>query len=114
MYASKTAKSRHTVTLPQRFQTSIMPRQFVPLTSERMSTRASNKDAHPGIPDMPAPRRTPAEVEEAREAAAAKVAEAADRQEKALEKLAALEDQQRREDQRLDREREKDLESSSK
>lgn len=79
-----------------------MPHQFVPLMSERMSTRASNKDAHPGIPDMPAPHRTPAEVEEARQVAAAKVAEAADHQEKALDRLAAVEDQQRHKDQRLD------------
>ena len=79
-----------------------MPHQFVPLTSERMSTCASNKDAHPGIPDMPAPHRTPAEVEEARQVAAAKVAEAADHQEKALDRLAAVEDQQRHKDQRLD------------
>lgn len=83
-----------------------MPPKFIAAT--RMATRAGNKDAHPGRPDMPAPRRTHAEVEQARDEAAAIEAEAVVRQDKAIEKLAAIEDEQLRQDEEREQERRKD------
>lgn len=77
-------------------------------------TRASNKTAHPGLPNMPAPRWTHAEVEEARQEAAAKEAETAARLDKAIDNVAAVEDKQCRKDQARDRECKKALELSSK
>ena len=50
-----------------------MPPKFIALT--HMTTHPSNKDAHPGVPDMPTPRRTHEEVEAAHQEAAEKEAQ---------------------------------------
>ena len=73
-----------------------MPPKFAALSN--MTTRAKNKDAHPGVPDMPTPRRTHQEVEESREKAAAIEAAELKQREKAIDNVAAIEDKQRKED----------------
>ncbi|KAI5896068.1 uncharacterized protein SCHCODRAFT_02531559, partial [Schizophyllum commune H4-8] len=63
-------------------------------------TREANKTAHPGLLDAKQPRRTAAEMEEARAAEAAQDAAKEQQRQAALQKVAAKEDAMRREDAR--------------
>ena len=77
-----------------------MPPKFAPLS--RMTTREKNKTAHPGAIDLPSPRRTRTEMQEARQEAAdeeaKKEAELEERR-KRVAKLAGIEDRLRKEDE---------------
>ena len=86
-----------------------MPPKFL-ATTACMTTCAGNKDAHPGHPDMPAPWRTHAEVEEAHKEAVAIEAEASAQQDKAVEKVAAIEDEQCQQDEACEHKHKKEHE----
>ncbi|KAI0070095.1 hypothetical protein K474DRAFT_1713629 [Panus rudis PR-1116 ss-1] len=79
----------------------------LPAVPKGMTTRAKNKDAHPGVPDMPQPRRSSHQVAEAKAAEAeadeaaekvrqVAVSEAADVEAEILQEDAAFEAQARR------------------
>ena len=77
-----------------------MPPKFAPLS--RMTTREKNKSAHPGVIDLPGPRRTHAEIQEAREEAAQEKAEKEaelEERRRSVAKLADIEDRLRKEDE---------------
>ncbi|KAK2459269.1 hypothetical protein APHAL10511_008714 [Amanita phalloides] len=74
-----------------------MPPKFVVLST--ITTWPRNKDAHPGVPDMPTPQCTHQEVEESHEKAVAIEAEESKQCEKAIDNVAAIEDKQRKEDE---------------
>ncbi|KIL55990.1 hypothetical protein M378DRAFT_182088 [Amanita muscaria Koide BX008] len=69
------------------------------LSTPRMSTRPKNKDAHPGLVDLPSPRRQAPESEEQHQKAAEEQAAEEKRCTKSAMKAAQLQDQLRREDQ---------------
>lgn len=67
-------------------------------TSRRYGTRNSNRDAHPGMPDKPQPRRSTQEVSKERKEKELAVAREAEDHGKAIRKVAELEDRYRQED----------------
>lgn len=69
-----------------------------PFAPSRPSTRTKNKDARPGVVDMPKPRRTPAEMQAIRDQQAFDKQEKERNQGEAMRKAADIEDQQRQED----------------
>ena len=70
-----------------------------------LRTRATNKDKHPGMPDVIKPRRKPAEMEELRQDAAKRQEEAENSQKNAMEDIAELEDKLQDEDDERERQR---------
>ena len=82
-----------------RYTTSMPPKLSV-MPGLRKSTRAENKDKHPGVIDLPSPRRNREILEEEREQAAAKKQVDIEAQARALQDVAQIEDAQLREDER--------------
>ena len=77
-----------------------MPPKFAPLS--RMTTCEKNKLAHPGVIDLPSPRRTHAEIQEAQaEAAQEQAKKEAELEEhwRSVAKLADIEDRLCKEDE---------------
>jgi hypothetical protein len=70
-----------------------------------LKTRATNKDKHPGEPDMLKPRRKPEEMEQIRQHTAKKKQEIQNAQKVAVEGIAELEDRLQKEDDRRENER---------
>lgn len=63
-----------------------------------MKTRARNKGQHPGVPDVPKPRRSHTEMEKIRQEKAEKQQAEQEAKKQAIEKVASLEDALREED----------------
>lgn len=76
-----------------------MPLKLSVMPGLRMSTRAENKDKHPGVIDLPSPRRNREVLEEEREQAAAKKQVDIEARARALQDVAQIEDAQLREDE---------------
>jgi hypothetical protein len=81
-----------------------------------LKTRATNKDKHPGEPDMLRPRRKPEEMEQIRQDKADKDKKTHEAQKLAVEGIAMLEDRLQKEDEQRENHRmrqyEPDLEDS--
>ena len=75
-----------------------MPPKLSVMPGLRMSACAGNKDKHPGVIDLPSPRRNREVLEEEREQAAAKKQVDIEAQARALQDVAQIEDAQLRED----------------
>ena len=69
------------------------------LASSRMTTRAKNKDVHPGYPDLPSPRREALASGTNGQKSTEEIEEEALRRTEAVKKAAALQDHLRRQDQ---------------
>lgn len=82
-----------------------MPPKLSVMPGLRMSTRAGNRDKHPGVIDLPSPRRNREVLEEEREQAAAKKQADIKARARALEEIAEIEDTQLREDERREHSR---------
>jgi hypothetical protein len=70
-----------------------------------LKTRATNKEKHPGLPDVTKPRRSPAEVEQTRQEASKQQKEKENLQKNALAAVAEFEDRLQDEDEDRERER---------
>lgn len=78
-------------------------KKLTPALPPRLLTRATNKNAHPGAPDLKKAKRSKEEMAKARaDAQAAKAAKAA-KSKAAVHKVAALEDEMRDKDDETDR-----------
>jgi hypothetical protein len=64
-----------------------------------LKTRATNKDKHPGAPDMLKGRRKPAEMKQIRQDTAKKEQETRDVQKRAVNDVAEIEDRLQHEDE---------------
>jgi hypothetical protein len=70
-----------------------------------LKTRATNKDKHPGEPDMLKPRRKPAEMEQLRQQTANREQELENAQKVAMQSIAELKDSLQNEDDERENER---------
>jgi hypothetical protein len=70
-----------------------------------LKTRATNKDKHPGLPDVTKVRRTPAEMQEIRQEAAQRQQEKENIQKNAMEDAARFEDKLQEQDKERERQR---------
>lgn len=77
-----------------------MPPKLAPLS--HMTTREKNKTSHPGVVDLPSPRRTPTQVQEIRREAAKKNTELEEQRQTAVTTVAAIEDKLCLEDKACD------------